>query len=371
MATETLAPDALLASAGFSSCVLGDLTSDPDAGDANWCVASSNNVNTATRTSFATPSANPNTGADLQEFRAEVRRTAGSGTADPTVRIELWENGALIRAGGETTITSDASQVIAFTWDAAELATADGSLVECKVVGTKSGGSPAKRSAVDVGGIEWNAEVAGAGETIEVLKTAFGFTPQPFNVNATTDIEPAAAALAVTPQPFNVNAATDIVPAVAGLAFVGQAVTESVGATVEVLKAAFGFVGQALGLNAATNIAPANAGFAFAAQAFNVNAATKIAPGASGFGFAGRAFVVSIDIVSEIAKAAFAVAGQAVGTNAATRIMPVPAAFAFAGQALVAAVAGGVAAAFGNVTRNVARRVARNVTRDHADQMGM
>ncbi len=165
MASERQAPDAILAQAGFSSCAVTDIDDDPDAADANWCIASGNNVNVNVRTSFPTPTGSPDVGADLQEFRFQVRRTAGSGTVDPTARAELWENGALVRAGGESTVTSDVGQVFSFTWNANEIATADGSLVECKVVGTKSGGAPAKRSAVDVGAVEWNVTFTAGGTT--------------------------------------------------------------------------------------------------------------------------------------------------------------------------------------------------------------
>jgi len=160
-AQERMAPDAILAQAGFTpACTLPNIDEDPDVDDGAWCTASSNNVNVAVRVSFPTPVAPPTNGVDLQNFRFLVRRTAGSGTVDPTARVELWENGALVRAGAENTVTSDTGQVFQFTWDSAELATNDGSLVECKIVGTKSGASPAKRSAVDIGAVEWNAETS-------------------------------------------------------------------------------------------------------------------------------------------------------------------------------------------------------------------
>ncbi len=162
MATERQSPDAILAQTSLSG-VVSDIQDDPDAPDANWLIASNNNTNVSVRTSFPSPTGDPSVGADLQEFRFQVRRTAGSGTVDPTARAELWENGVLVRAGGENTVTSDSGQVFAFIWNADELATVDGSLVELKVVGTKSGGAPAKRSAVDVGAVEWNVDFVSGG----------------------------------------------------------------------------------------------------------------------------------------------------------------------------------------------------------------
>ncbi len=124
--------------------------------------ATGNNVNTDVRCDFATPVNPPTVGADLQEFKIEVRQFDGGQTGTPQARIELWENGALVRAGSDVNVTSDVSQVISFTWNANEIATSDGSLVEAKFVGTKSGGAPGARNAVDLGAMEWNADTTAA-----------------------------------------------------------------------------------------------------------------------------------------------------------------------------------------------------------------
>lgn len=155
MATERQPPDALLASSGLVGG-LGDIDDDPDSPDANWMVATGNNVSIEVRTSFPTPTGNPTIGADLQEFKAQVRQYDGGQTGIPTARIELWEDGILIRAGPDVDVVSDISQLISFFWNANEISVADGSLVECKIVGTKTGGAPAKRNTVDVGAVEWN-----------------------------------------------------------------------------------------------------------------------------------------------------------------------------------------------------------------------
>ena len=109
---------------------------DPDSPDGEWLIASGNNVNTSVLASFPTPTGTPTVGADLQEFRVLVRQFDEGQTGTPQARIELWENGALVRAGTDTDVTVG-GVVLSFTWNANELATADGSLVECKVVGTK------------------------------------------------------------------------------------------------------------------------------------------------------------------------------------------------------------------------------------------
>jgi len=132
-----------------------DIDEDPDSPDANWMVATGNNVNISVRTSFPTPTGNPTVGADLQEFKAWVRQYDENQGGTPDCRLELWEDGVLVRAGSDTPVP-DGGLLISFTWNANELGTADGSLVECNVVGTKSGGAPANRNTVDVGAVEWN-----------------------------------------------------------------------------------------------------------------------------------------------------------------------------------------------------------------------
>lgn len=161
MATESLSPDSLLVQTNLSGAVT-DIQDDPDSPDSSWLTATDDTANTVTRTSFATPSGTPNTGADLQEFRLWIRRTANS-TREPSVTIELYENGSLV-----TTITSNAAvvsssgEIHSATWDATNLSNSDGSGVEVRVAGASTGGPANQRNTVEVGAIEWNADVAGS-----------------------------------------------------------------------------------------------------------------------------------------------------------------------------------------------------------------
>lgn len=155
MGSERQSPDAILDITNLTPNDVTYVQDDPDIPDGNWLVADGNSVNVDVRTSFATPTGSPTVGIDLQEFRVWVRQFDTGQTGDPTCRIELWDNGALVRVSSDVTITGS-GQILSFTWNANELGTANGSLVECKIVGTKSGGSPSKRNAVDVGAIEWN-----------------------------------------------------------------------------------------------------------------------------------------------------------------------------------------------------------------------
>lgn len=166
MPFEDQAPDALIADSNHSACVLSDLTSDPDSGDGNWCVASGNNTDTEIHCSFDTPTDNPTIGADLQTFKVEVRQFDGGQSGTPDVRIELWENGSLVRAGSAIPVTSASSQTVSFTFNANELGTADGSLVEIKVIGLRSGGGPTARNTIDTGGIQWEVEFSVAAQDV-------------------------------------------------------------------------------------------------------------------------------------------------------------------------------------------------------------
>ena len=91
-----LPPDAVLASTALTGATVANLDEDPASADADWAVATSNNVATDARVSFSTPPGTIATGAGLQVFRAVVRKTGTSGTGTPLARLELWEAGVLV-----------------------------------------------------------------------------------------------------------------------------------------------------------------------------------------------------------------------------------------------------------------------------------
>ncbi len=160
MAAETLRPDGQLSCSSLVTCDFLEHDEDPDVSSVT-INAIDNNRNTEYGVDFPTPSGNPTVGADLQEFRAGIEEFDSGQTGTPQARIELWESGALVRAG--TNVNVSVYTVLSFTWNANELTTADGSLVQCKVIGSKSGGSPSARNTVRIGHIEWNAEVDAGG----------------------------------------------------------------------------------------------------------------------------------------------------------------------------------------------------------------
>lgn len=164
MATERLAPNTLLDQTGLAGS-LGDIDDDPDGPDGSWLTTGSN-TSTACRTGFPTPSGNPTVGPSLQEFRVLVRKT--NHPTDPTCSLKVFENGSeLLQLILDQTISSTSGVVLSGTFNASSLGTADGSLVELQIEGTPGSGNPGNRASVEVGAVEWNAEVtvAAAGGT--------------------------------------------------------------------------------------------------------------------------------------------------------------------------------------------------------------
>jgi hypothetical protein len=152
--TEKLAPDALLEQTGLTGFV-EDIDDPPDLPDGNWLVATENDVNISTRISFPAPSSAPGRGYDRQEFRVQVRQFDPDQAGTPRARIELWEDGALLRAGPDVDVTG-VGQVLSLRWDATQLDNPDGTAVECVVVGVPLDVPPEESNTVDVGAVAWN-----------------------------------------------------------------------------------------------------------------------------------------------------------------------------------------------------------------------
>lgn len=163
---ERIAPDAIISSSGLDvSGGVGTIQDDPDSPDGNWFTTTAQDG--SLRVSFPTPSADPQTGAGVQEFRVLLRKDA-SGGGTPTYSAELRETGggtALQTLATNVSVTSTTGQVESLTWDASNLGTADGSAVELVLTFTHNGGGPNERN-IEVGAVEWNATVVTAGQTL-------------------------------------------------------------------------------------------------------------------------------------------------------------------------------------------------------------
>lgn len=167
MASETQRPDGSRFDLSNLTGAYTDVDDDPDSPDGLWLAGGDDGTDTICTASFPTPTGNPTTGAGLQEFRVLCRKFITGGT-DPTLDIAVYENGTLVSTiSTGTSITSESGQVVAATWDATILGTADGSLVEIRVTGQRSGGSPGDRRSVEFGALEWNVTYdAGGGPAL-------------------------------------------------------------------------------------------------------------------------------------------------------------------------------------------------------------
>jgi hypothetical protein len=104
----------------------------------------------------------------LQEFRVLIRKNASGGNST-TWSLALWENGSQVSVLATGTTTSTSGEVVAGTWNASSLGTADGSLVECRLqqTGGGSSGSGANRRRIEIGAVEWNVVYTGAAAALE------------------------------------------------------------------------------------------------------------------------------------------------------------------------------------------------------------
>jgi hypothetical protein len=160
---ENMAPDAVLNSSSYSNTSVTRLQEDPSSDDTLWATASSNTASPNIRVSFPTPGGTLSTGQASQKIRVLVKKY-NSNTGTPTARIDIYENGTLKVTGTTQNITSKTGQVIEQTFNAAGMNKAN---IEARVVATM-GGSSGKQNTVDVGAIQWVADVqnSGQGKTI-------------------------------------------------------------------------------------------------------------------------------------------------------------------------------------------------------------
>jgi len=163
MPTETLLPDALLEHSGWAGTpAIATIDEDPDMGGGDWLdpatASGAGSSSPVARVSFPTPTGPP-TG--VQTFKARLGLINSLGTS-PTARIDLWENGALKATGATQTIAATSTKTLtgevisqAFDLAATPLATANGSLVEARVVVTASAAGANSRSA-SLDSVNWD-----------------------------------------------------------------------------------------------------------------------------------------------------------------------------------------------------------------------
>lgn len=159
MSQERLAPDSILAIQNLSGTV-ADIDDDPDSPDGAWLTAPGSNNETSVRVSFPTPSGDLDATANAQTVRALVRKT--NHNQEPFATLYLYENGSQVKIlQAETGITSTTGQVMSGTFSASEIN--NPANVEVFIQGFVGGGNPGNRASMEVGAIEWNAEITAAG----------------------------------------------------------------------------------------------------------------------------------------------------------------------------------------------------------------
>jgi len=153
---ETLAPDGVTINNGYVGDET-DIDDDPDAHDVNLLTIAQNTAGDVI-IQFPTPNTSP---IGTQTFRIALSETpTNANQTTEAYTIDLYENGVQVTASiatGSNIATDPSAEVFDATWDAGDLGTADGSLVECYISTTpETGGMPGNRGSVQVEAVEWN-----------------------------------------------------------------------------------------------------------------------------------------------------------------------------------------------------------------------
>jgi hypothetical protein len=177
MATEVLYPDGVVFALTNLSGAYTDIDDDADtsASDSDFLSATSDALSDL-RASFPTPTGNPTTGTGVQNFKFRLRLTQN---APQNVTVELRETGGGSLQSTTISVTSTAFATYTFSWDAANLNTADGSAVEIYITGGSSSGPPSGRWTWEISALEWNVDyVAGSIETFTPVNGALALEGQ-------------------------------------------------------------------------------------------------------------------------------------------------------------------------------------------------
>lgn len=185
--TGTLPLSQVIAQTNLTDATPANLDDSVSSPDSNWATATSNTAVMNIRAGFATPPDTLQTGAGLQVFRAYVRRSNTSSTANPTVTISVYENGTSKDTGTATTVNTSTGMIVSFAWDASVLTDKTGASVEFYMSGTV-GGSGGSRTTASVGAIEWNYRIVSQTQDPITLDTTPPTVPTDFSADAQTRI---------------------------------------------------------------------------------------------------------------------------------------------------------------------------------------
>jgi hypothetical protein len=324
MSTETLAPDAILVQTLLDGAVT-DIDESVDSPDGNWCVynsASSNN--TDLRVSFPSPTGDPNTGADLQAFRAWVRKTASGGNS-ALYSLELWENGSEVAVLATGEVTSTSGEEISGTWNAASLSTADGSAVECRVSQTSGGssGPGGNRRRIETGAVEWVADYTASSPPNDIAGQSDGTSTVAVALSGAGSISGTSAGAATVTGAFSASAPvagqSDGVATTSGeIAGAGSVAGESAGAT-DVAAAITGFGAVAGTAAAEATVTGSITGGAEESISGTAEGASAVSGELAGIGsIAGQSDGVGTSVGEISGESSAAMAGVSAGSSTVT-----------------------------------------------------
>ena len=160
MATETLLPDAVVGTpVGFNNdAVIANLDEGVANADGTFATSDTSGA-TEIILSFPSPTDTLTSGANLQTFRAVVKKNSNGGN-NPTVQLVVYESGSSTgTSSNNITVSSTTGQTISFTWNANILAAQSGANVEVGIIQTGGAtGKRANRRYVEVDTAEWIAD---------------------------------------------------------------------------------------------------------------------------------------------------------------------------------------------------------------------
>lgn len=147
-------------SSGFQAFVPSDLYDHPSQPDANWALATGDNVGTTMvlSTALLLPELDdPDLGGlalrNPQRFDVAVRRQNPTGT-NPTAQIILFSlTSGPLKVSPVFSITSNDFQTISLDWLLSDIADIEDATI--RVEGFRTGGGPAARNTVEVGAVRW------------------------------------------------------------------------------------------------------------------------------------------------------------------------------------------------------------------------
>ena len=119
-----------------------------------WAGPTGTNSDWTHRWSMGDPTQNLTTA--TQTITVTARKN-GTGGNDPTLTINLWENGSLVSSIGSATVTNTTSQSVVGTFAGSVITNKNN--VEIELVSNHGGGSPGGRYEVQVDAITWTANV--------------------------------------------------------------------------------------------------------------------------------------------------------------------------------------------------------------------